>query len=193
MLRRLYDWTLSLSGRPGAIWALAAVSFAESSFFPIPPDVLLVPMSLAKRDKAWLYAGICTIASVIGGILGYAIGSLLYDSVGTWLINAYGYGQKVEAFRQAYAEYGQWIILLKGLTPIPYKLVTITSGFAGYNLVWFVILSIVTRGVRFYVLAGLLTRFGDPLRRLLEKHLGLIVALFAIGLLGGCVASKMFF
>ncbi len=193
MLRRLYDWTLSLSGKPGALWALAAVSFAESSFFPIPPDILLVPMALAKREKAWLYAAVCTIASVAGGLLGYAIGALLYDSVGNWLISAYGYGDKVEAFRHAYAEYGQWIILLKGLTPIPYKLVTITSGFAGYNLLWFVALSVVTRGLRFYILAGLLARFGEPLRRLLERHLALIVALFAVGLLGGCVASKFFF
>lgn len=193
MLRRLYYWTLSLSGKPGALWALAAVSFAESSFFPIPPDILLVPMALAKREKAWLYAAVCTIASVAGGLLGYAIGALLYDSVGNWLISAYGYGDKVEAFRHAYAEYGQWIILLKGLTPIPYKLVTITSGFAGYNLLWFVALSVVTRGLRFYILAGLLARFGEPLRRLLERHLALIVALFAVGLLGGCVASKFFF
>lgn len=193
MLRRFYDWTLSLSGKPGALWALAAISFAESSFFPLPPDILLVPMALARREKAWLYAAVCTVASVAGGLLGYAIGALLYDSVGNWLISAYGYGDKVEAFRQAYAEYGQWIILLKGLTPIPYKLVTITSGFAGYDLFWFLVLSVVTRGLRFYILAGLLARFGDPLRRLLEKHLALIATLFAVGILGGCVASKLLF
>jgi membrane protein YqaA with SNARE-associated domain len=192
MLHRLYRWTLSRSRGPGVVWALAVVSFAESSFFPIPPDVLLIPMALAKPDKAWLYAAICTIASVAGGVLGYAIGALLYDSVGEWLIALYGYGDRVDAFRQAYAEHGMWIILLKGLTPIPYKLITITSGFAGYNLIWFLILSIVTRGVRFYAVAGLLARFGDPLRHIFDRHLRLIASLFALGLMGGCVALKLF-
>src|SRR5260221_11669206 len=140
MLKRIYDWCIDAAHKPYALWILGAVAFAESSFFPIPPDVMLIPMSLARPDRAWFYATICTLTSVAGGILGYLIGALLYDSVGGWLIQFYGYGDKVEAFRQAYAEWGAWIILLKGLTPIPYKIVTITSGFAGYNPLLFVAL-----------------------------------------------------
>src|SRR5436853_550751 len=118
MLRRIYDWCIAAADKPYALWILAAVSFAESSFFPIPPDTMLIPMSLARPQRAWLYAAVCTIASVTGGVLGYGIGALLYDSLGQWLISLYGYGDKVEAFRAAYAEWGSWIILLKGLTPI---------------------------------------------------------------------------
>ena len=128
MLRRLYDHFIAAAGKRHALWTMGAMSFAESSFFPVPPDIMLIPMALARPDRAWLYATVCTIASVAGGVLGYLIGSLLYDSVGQWLIQLYGYGDKVESFRAAYAAYGAWIILLKGLTPIPYKIVTITSG-----------------------------------------------------------------
>ncbi|MBC7584390.1 MAG: DedA family protein, partial [Tardiphaga sp.] len=127
MLRKMYDWCIDAAHKPYALWILGMVSFAESSFFPIPPDVMLIPMSLARPPKAWFYAAFCTITSVAGGLVGYAIGALLYDSVGQWVINFYGYGNKVEAFREGYAQYGAWIILLKGLTPIPFKLVTITS------------------------------------------------------------------
>ena len=137
MLKRIYDWCIDAAHKPYALWIMGAVSFAESSFFPIPPDVMLIPMSLARPQRAWLYATICTITSVLGGIVGYAIGALLFDSVGQWLIHVYGLGGKVDAFRASYAEWGAVIILLKGLTPIPYKLVTITSGFAGYNIVLF--------------------------------------------------------
>src|ERR671920_479660 len=176
MLRRLYDWTLSLAARPSAPYALGAVSFAESSFFPVPPDVMLVPMMLARPDKAWSYALICTIASVLGGILGYFIGLGLYDSVGAWLFQLYGLGEGAETFRHAYADYGHWVILLKGLTPIPYKLVTITSGFAGYDLFWFVVLSIITRGARFFFLAAVLGRFGEPIKRVLDRHFNAALA-----------------
>ena len=134
MLRRLYDYFIAAAGKPHALWTMGAMSFAESSVFPIPPDVMLIPMALAHPRRAWYYATICTLTSVAGGLVGYAIGAVLYDSVGQWLINLYGYADKVEGFRAAYAEYGAWIILLKGLTPIPYKVVTITSGFANYNL-----------------------------------------------------------
>jgi membrane protein YqaA with SNARE-associated domain len=185
MLREIYDWCVRAADKPYALWVLAAVAFAESSFFPVPPDVMLIPMSLARPKHAWLYASVCTAASVLGGILGYAIGALLYDSVGHWLIDFYGLGGKVEAFRTSYAEWGAVIILLKGLTPIPYKLVTITSGFAGYNIWLFILCSIVARGGRFFVLAVLLNRYGDFIRTELEKRLTTYVAIGAIVLVAG--------
>ena len=193
MLRRLYDWVLELSARPWAPKALAAISFAESSVFPIPPDVMLVPMCLAKPQRAFWYAGICTIASVLGGLLGYAIGALLYDTLGQFLIKLYGYGDKVDTFRVAYAKWGHWIILIKGATPIPYKVITIASGFAGYNLFWFTVLSILTRGVRFYLLATLIYFWGDRARPFIEKRLGLFMLLFlAIFIAGFYAATKVF-
>ncbi|WP_375460997.1 YqaA family protein [uncultured Enterovirga sp.] len=193
MLRSLYNWVLNLSARPSAPYALGAVSFAESSFFPIPPDVMLVPMALARPDRAYFYAALTTITSVLGGLLGYAIGALLYDSVGQWLFSLYGLDKGAEAFRAAYAQYGHWIILLKGLTPIPYKLVTITSGFAGYDLVWFTILSIVTRGARFGILAALLGRYGPAIRGILDRHLGLVTAVLVVIVLGGFAAIKLIY
>jgi membrane protein YqaA with SNARE-associated domain len=189
LLRRMYDWCVGAAGRRHALGILTVVSFAESSFFPIPPDVMLVPMSLARPDRAFLLAAWCTIASVGGGIMGYAIGALLYDSVGAWLIHLYGYGDKVEAFRAAYAQWGAWIILLKGVTPIPYKIVTITSGFAGYNFAAFVILSVITRGARFFLLAFLLHRYGDYARHIIERRLALWTSLFAAVLLAGIVIA----
>jgi membrane protein YqaA with SNARE-associated domain len=187
MLRRLYDWCIEAADKPYAVWALGVVSFAESSFFPVPPDVMLIPMSLAQPRKAWLFAFVCTVTSVAGGVLGYAIGALLYDSLGGWIIKLYGYGDKVEQFRAAYAEYGSWIILLKGLTPIPYKLVTITSGFAGYSLGLFILFSIITRGARFYMLAFLLHRYGPRARAIIEERLGFWVTIGAIVLVLGFV------
>ncbi len=171
MLHKLYAWTMRLAEGPRALFALFAVSFAESSFFPIPPDTLLIPMVLAQRKRAWALALWCTAASVLGGVVGYAIGALLYDSVGKWIINFYGYGDRVEQFRETYAAWGAWIILLKGLTPIPYKLVTIASGFAGYNFGLFIILSIITRGLRFFIVAGLLYIYGEPIRNFIEHRL----------------------
>ena len=189
MLRRIYDWCIDAAHKPYALWILAAVAFAESSFFPVPPDVMLIPMSLARPARAWLYASVCTAASVLGGILGYAIGALLYDSLGHWLISFYGLGDKVEAFRAGYAEYGAWIILLKGLTPIPYKLVTITSGFANFNIWLFVVLSIIARGGRFFVVAILLNRYGEWIRIRIERHLGLWVSLGAGVLVAGFIVA----
>jgi membrane protein YqaA with SNARE-associated domain len=192
MLKRIYDWCIDAAHKPYALWIMGAVAFAESSFFPVPPDVMLIPMSLARPQRAWLYAAVCTATSVVGGLLGYAIGALLFDSVGHWLIQVYGLGDKVDAFRASYAEWGAVIILLKGLTPIPYKLVTITSGFAGYNLVLFILCSIVARGGRFFIVAILLNRYGDLIRRKLEEHLGLWVALgAAVLVLGFVVAIKL--
>ncbi|SPP98964.1 YqaA family protein [Bradyrhizobium vignae] len=192
MLKRIYDWCIDAAHKPYALWIMGAVAFAESSFFPVPPDVMLIPMSLARPKRAWVYAMVCTITSVVGGIVGYAIGALLFDSVGQWLIQVYGLGDKVDAFRASYAEWGAIIILLKGLTPIPYKLVTITSGFAGYNIVLFVLCSIVARGGRFFVVAILLNRYGDWIRVRIEKHLGLWVAIgAAVLVLGFVVAIKL--
>ena len=187
MLRRLYDWCIDTAGKPHAAWVLGAMSFAESSFFPVPPDVMLIPMSLARPERAWFFATICTLTSVAGGLLGYFIGAVLYDTVGLWLIHLYGYGDKVETFRAGYTQYGALIILLKGLTPIPYKLVTITSGFAGFNLPLFVILSLITRGARFFVEAFLLNRYGARARYIIEKRLGLWTGLAAVGVVIGFI------
>jgi membrane protein YqaA with SNARE-associated domain len=193
MLRKLYDFCLAAAERPHAAKALGTVSFAESSFFPIPPDAMLIPMALARPDRAYYYAWICTLTSVAGGVVGYLIGALLYESVGAWVIQIYGYGDKVEAFRESYAQWGAWIILLKGLTPIPYKLVTITSGFAGYNLLAFIFFSVITRGARFFLLAFLLHRYGPWARTIIEERLGLWITLFAVALVGGVLAAVYLF
>jgi len=187
MLRRIYDWCLAAAHKPYAAWIMGGVSFAESSFFPVPPDTMLIPMGLARPEKAWSYAFLCTWTSVAGGLVGYLIGSLLFDSVGQWLIHAYGYGDKVEAFREAYARWGVWIILLKGLTPIPYKVVTLTAGFAGYNLLMFFVLSVITRGARFFVVAFLLNRYGPQAREVIEKRLGFWVLISVVIIVAGFV------
>ncbi|CAO4139394.1 hypothetical protein LPLAFNJD_LOCUS428 [Methylorubrum aminovorans] len=191
MLRRLYEWILALAAKPSAPWALGAVAFAESSFFPVPPDAMMVPMAVSRPDRVWLYATIATVASVLGGLLGYAIGALLFDSVGLWLFNLYGLADKAETFQASYGTYGHWVILLKGLTPIPYKLVTITSGFAHYSLFWFTLLSVVTRGARFFLLAWLLGRYGIGIRAVLDRHLNVVAGLFAAVVILGFVAFKV--
>ena len=193
MLRRLYDWCLAAADKPYATWLMGIVSFVESSFFPIPPDAMLIPMSLARPDKAYFYATVCTLTSVAGGVLGYLIGAVLYNSLGLWLIQLYGYGDKVEAFRESYAAWGGWIILLKGVTPIPYKIVTIASGFAGYNLLMFVLLSVVARGMRFYLLAFLLHRYGPRARSIIEERLGFWVTISAVVLVAGIIAALYLF
>lgn len=187
MLRRLYDWCVDAAGKPHAAWILGGVAFAESSFFPAPPDLMLIPMALARSDRAWFFATICTIMSVLGGLLGYLIGAELYATVGQWLIHLYGYGNKVEAFRDAYAQYGAWIILLKGLTPIPYKIVTITSGFAGFNIGLFIIMSLISRGMRFYLIAFLLNRYGAQARSIIEKRLGFWAAVSVAAIVVGFI------
>lgn len=193
MFDRLYKWILSLSESRHAPWALAAVAFAESSFFPIPPDVILAPMSLAKPRLAWRYAAICTVASVVGGMLGYAIGALLYDTLGQWLIHLYGYDQRMVALKDTYAHWGALVILIKGLTPIPFKLVTIVSGLLGYNFPLFVLLSIITRGGRFFILAAALNHFGDPLRVALERHFAVFLGLILVTIVAGFyIAARMF-
>jgi membrane protein YqaA with SNARE-associated domain len=190
MFKRLYDWTLSLAAKPSAPYALGAVSFAESSFFPIPPDVVLAPMALAKPEKAYHYAFICTVASVIGGLAGYAIGVFFWDTIGQWLIALYGGKDKIDSLLALYREYGALLILIKGLTPIPYKFVTIASGIAGYDLFWFVVLSIITRGARFFGVAALLTHFGGPIKAAMDKHGGLIAAVVLVSIVGGFFLVK---
>src|ERR1700736_6670052 len=192
MLRRIYDWWIDAAHKPYALWIMGAVAFAESSFFPIPPDVMLIPMSLARPQRAWLYALGCTATSVLGGILGYAIGALLYDSLGHWLITLYGLSDKIDAFRASYAQWGALIIIGKGLTPIPYKLVTIASGFAGYNVGLFILCSIIARGGRFFIVAILLNRYGDTIRAEIEKRLGLWVGLGAVVLVAGFYIASRF-
>ena len=189
LLRRLYDWCIEAAHKPHAMWTMGAIAFAESSFFPVPPDVMLIPMALAYPQRAYAMAAWCTVASVLGGVVGYAIGALLYDSVGAWLIGLYGYGDKVEMFRSAYAQWGAWIILLKGLTPIPYKIVTITSGFAGYNFLLFIVFSVIARSGRFFLLAFLLDRYGEQARHAIEKRLGLWVTLGAAVVVIGFVIA----
>ena len=180
-LRGLYDWMMSNASGRHAYMALFAFAFAESSFFPVPPDLLLIPMVLADRKRALLVAAICTLGSVLGGMLGYAIGFLLFDSIGKWLISVYGSGD-LDAFRAAYAKWGQWIILFQGMTPIPYKIVTIATGFAGFPFATFVLMSAITRGFRYFCEAGLLYLFGEPIRGFIEKRfkLALIGAFAAI-------------
>ncbi|TDX63453.1 membrane protein YqaA with SNARE-associated domain [Methylosinus sp. sav-2] len=191
MIKKLYDWTMSLAGSRHAPFALGAIAFAESSFFPVPPDVILLPMSLAEPKRSWFYAGICTVASVAGGALGYAIGALFYDTIGLWLIDLYGYAAKMEALRAFYAQWGALFILVKGLTPIPYKLVTIVSGLMDYNFGLFLALSLVTRGLRFFILAAAINHFGDFLRDKLEAHFGLFIGgMAAIVVVGFVVAAK---
>ncbi|HEX2524754.1 MAG TPA: YqaA family protein [Geminicoccus sp.] len=190
MLRRTYDRLMREATRPGAERALAAVSFAESSFFPIPPDVMIVPMVLANPERAWRIATIATIASVVGGMLGYAIGYFLFETLGNWVFNLYGLQEKANAFQASYQEWGLWIILIKGLTPIPYKLVTIASGAAHFSLAVFTVASIITRGARFFLLAALLRRFGLPIRDFIERRLTLVTSAFAGAIVLGFVALR---
>ena len=185
MFRALYEWTLRVARHRHAIPGMAAVSFAESSFFPIPPDVMLVPMILARREQAYLIATVCTVASVLGGVFGYAIGYFLYDSVGVWLINLYGLHDAAAEYQAWYQEWGAAIILAKGLTPIPFKLVTIASGLAQFNFAIFVLTATITRGARFFIMAFLLKRYGAPIQRFIDERLTLL----SWGFLGALVAG----
>jgi membrane protein YqaA with SNARE-associated domain len=181
----MYDWVIRMSEHPKALWVLAGVSFAESSFFPIPPDIMLIPMVIAQRARAWLIAGVCTIASVAGGFLGYAIGFYFFETLGKYVIDLYGLQGGFAEFQEQFNKWGLWIILIKGLTPIPFKLVTIASGAAHFDLGVFAAASLVTRAGRFYLVAGLIYLFGEPIREFIEKHLTLVttaaVALIVTG------------
>ena len=189
-MRRLYDWVIRLAGHPRAIPAMGVVSFAESSFFPIPPDVMLVPMILANRQKAFTIAFVCTVCSVLGGLLGYAIGYYFFETIGAWVVKTYGLQAGLEKFRDEFTRYGTWVILIKGLTPIPYKLVTIASGAAHFDLFTFVWASIVTRGVRFFLVAALLWKYGEPIRSFIEERFSLVTWAFLIALVGGFLVVR---
>ena len=192
MFQKLYRWTLTLAESRHAPTALGVVAFAESSFFPVPPDTILVPMSIARPKQAWTYALICTVGSVAGALLGYAIGALLFETVGKWLIHLYGYGARVDEMRELYAQWGWAVILVKGLTPIPFKLITITSGLLAYNVPLFVLLCLVTRGARFFALAVLLKYYGEPIKDLLDKYFGwFLLILLAVVILGFWIATHL--
>jgi membrane protein YqaA with SNARE-associated domain len=193
MLRRLYDWTMALAAHRHARLALAGVSFAESSFFPIPPDIVLIPMVLADRAKAWFFASISTIASVIGGFAGYLIGFYLFDTVGKPLLEFYGYSGAFDDFATRYNTYGAWIVFIAGITPFPYKVITIASGVTALDPVIFGVASVAARGLRFFFVCGLLYWFGPPIRRFIEKYLGLLAVIFVVMLVAGFAVIKLFF
>ncbi|MBF0354493.1 MAG: DedA family protein [Alphaproteobacteria bacterium] len=192
MFRRLYDKIMALAQHRHAAGWLALVSFVESSFFPIPPDVMLIPMVMADRKKAWFYAGLCTLASVIGGCFGYAIGYFLYETVGVWIVSLYHLEHEFDVARQAFIDNAIQIMVIKGLIPIiPYKLITITAGVAKMDILLFTVTSIIVRAMRFYLVAALLWKFGAPVRDFIEKRLGLVTTLFAVGLVGGFILVKV--
>lgn len=192
-IRSLYDWVLTWADRPGGIWALVGISFAESSFFPIPPDILLIPLCLSAPKRSMWYAGMCTAASVAGGMFGYAIGWLFFDSVGDWIIEAY----QLEAFFGTvggwYAEYAAWIVAGAGFTPIPYKVFTIAAGFFRVNFPIFVIASIIGRGGRFFLVAGLLRVFGEPMKDFIDRYFNVLTVVLAVVFVAGFAVLKFFF
>ncbi len=190
MLRRFYDAVISLSERPAAPVWLFCIAFAEASFFPVPPDALLIPMALAQPRKAFWFAFICTCGSVLGGALGYAIGFYLFARLAQPIIHFYHYQAAFAAFQAKFAQYGVWVILIKGLTPIPYKIVTIAAGAAGFSFALFMAASVLTRGFRFFLLSALLRIFGEPVRAFIEERLALVTSLVAAGIVGGFLILK---
>ena len=190
MIRRLYDWTLSLAAGPRAPAALGSVSFVESSVFPIPPDILLIPMVIARKERAWWYALLCTLTSVAGGVLGYFIGMLLFEQVAVPVLTFYGKMGWMDEFSTYFNEYGGWFVFIAGLTPFPYKVITIASGVAGLSLPIFIVASLVSRGLRFFVVAGLLYFFGPPIKHFIEQRLGLMFTIFVVLLVGGFVVLR---
>lgn len=190
MLQRLYDKTIALAEHPQALWVLAGVAFIESSFFPIPPDVLMIPMILARPNRAFLIATVALVASVLGGMLGYAIGAFFYESVGQPILAAMGKAEAMEAFNTKFNDFGFWAVLTAGVTPFPYKVITIMSGWTGMPLGTFIATSILARALRFFLVAGLLWAFGAPIREFIEKRLGLMFTLFIVLLIGGFAVVK---
>lgn len=190
MLRRLYDWTMAQAVTPHAMFTLALVAFVESSVFPIPPDVLIIPMVLAARANAWRIAIVCTVASVIGGFAGYGIGMFLFDQVAEPILRFYGYMDKFAAFRELYNHWGAWIVFGAGITPFPYKVITIASGITALDPLVFGVASVLARGLRFFFIAWLLWKFGTPIRAFIEAHLGKLATIFFVLLIGGFIALK---
>ena len=190
MIRRLYDWTLAWAAHPRALWVLAAVSFAESSVFPIPPDVLLLPMVLARPRRAWLIAGVCTLASVAGALLGYAIGAFAFSTVGEPVLEALGKGDYFTEFQARYNDWGAWVVLAAGVTPFPFKVITILSGATQLSLPVFVVASILARGARFFLVAAILRAAGEPARHFIERHLSLVFTVAVVLLFGGFFAVR---
>jgi membrane protein YqaA with SNARE-associated domain len=190
MLRSLYDWTMGLAGHRHALWVLALVSFVESSVFPIPPDVMLIPMILAAPHRAFLIAGVCTLASVAGGMAGYAIGVFAFETIGEPVLTALGKADYFAEFSERYNEFGAWAVLMAGITPFPYKVITILSGVTGLSLPVFVVSSLIARAFRFFIVAALLWRFGAPIRDFIERRLGLMFTLFLAALFGGLYAVR---
>ena len=191
-VRKIYDSVFHLSKENGAIYWLFAVAFIESSFFPIPPDVMLIPMILAAPKKAWSIAGVATVGSVIGAYLGYAIGFYFFQLIAEPLLNFYGYLEKFYSFEELYNQYGAWIVFGAGITPFPYKIITIASGVVHMNLIVFTIASIIARGMRFFLVAWLLKKYGETMREFIEKNLGWLSVLFLLLLIGGFAAIKLF-
>ena len=190
MLRRLYDWTISLAEHPRALWALAFVAFVESSVFPIPPDILMIPMIIATPRRPFVIAGVAMLASVLGGILGYAIGWGVFETVGQPILEFYGKADAADQFAARFNDYGAWAVLVAGVTPFPFKVITIMSGWTGLSLPIFVVSSVIARGLRFFIIAGLLWKFGTPIRDFIEKRLGLMFTLFIVLLAGGFYAVR---
>ena len=191
MLRRLYDGTMRLAGHRAAVWILAAVAFAESVVFPVPADVLLIPMVLAAPRRAWRYAAICTGASVAGGIAGYGAGAFLFDAVGLPLLRFYGYGEAFAEAQALYNAHGSLIVFTAAFSPIPYKVFTIASGFAGTDIGTFILASAAGRGLRFFIVAALLWRFGTPLRAFIERRLAPLTLAFVVLLVAGFVLLRV--
>lgn len=185
MLRGLYNWTISLAQSPHALWALAFISFIESSFFPIPPDLLMIPMIIARPSRAFLIAGIATVSSVAGALLGYYIGAALMDSIGQPILDLYGKGDSFAEMAAVFNEYGAWAVVVAGVTFLPFKVITIASGATGLGLPIFIASSIFARALRFFIVAALLWKFGEPIRDFIEKRLGLMFILFCLILIGG--------
>lgn len=192
MIRGLYDWTLSLAGRKNAMTLLAIVAFVESSVFPIPPDVLILPMILAAREKAWKIAAVATVASVLGGLAGYGIGLFLYESVGQPLVSFYGYTEDFSQFQSLYQEWGAWIVFGAGLTPFPFKVITVASGAMALNPIVFILAALLARGLRFYLEAALLWKYGPSIKAFVEKRLGLVTLIAFFLLIGGFAAIRLF-
>ena len=190
LLRKLYEWTLEKSNNSRAPWFLAIISFSESSFFPIPPDIILIPMVLANRIKAWLYASICTISSVIGGIAGYFIGFFFYNSIGIKIVQYYSLENLFSSFESSYNEYGFMIVFGAGFTPFPFKFITIASGLFGLNLPLFICVAFFARGLRFFLVASLLKLFGNYIKSLIDRYFNIFTILFLILLIGSFVLLK---